>query len=97
MYMYMYIYIYIHIHVFIIIIICIIIIIIIIIIIHVCYVRRRENMVGVNMVLAEYNRIQTRSSWIYLLLAICECFDGILLKPCLLQPCFHVAGMWTLR
>ena len=20
------------------------------------------------------------------------CFDGILLKPCLLQPCFHVAG-----
>ena len=19
-------------------------------------------------------------------------FDGILLKPCLLQPCFHVAG-----
>ena len=23
---------------------------------------------------------------------ICGCFDGILLKPCLLQPCFHVAG-----
>ena len=22
---------------------------------------------------------------------MCE-FDGILLKPCLLQPCFHVAG-----
>ena len=21
-----------------------------------------------------------------------ECFDGILLEPCLLQPCFHVAG-----
>ena len=20
-------------------------------------------------------------------------FDGILLKPCLLQPCFHVAGL----
>ena len=24
-----------------------------------------------------------------LLFAIWECFDGILLKPCLLQPCFH--------
>ena len=28
--------------------------------------------------------------------AICGCFDGILLKPCLLQPCFHVAGYCTL-
>ena len=24
--------------------------------------------------------------------AICGCCDGILLKPCLLRPCFHVAG-----
>ena len=24
--------------------------------------------------------------------AICGCFEGILLEPCLLQPCFHVAG-----
>ena len=23
---------------------------------------------------------------------ICRCFGGILLKPCLFQPCFHVAG-----
>ena len=21
-----------------------------------------------------------------------ECFEGILLEPCLLQPCFHIAG-----
>ena len=32
--------------------------------------------------------------------AICECFDGIMLEPCLLQPCFHVAGfpapLWAL-
>ena len=28
-----------------------------------------------------------------------ECFEGIVLEPCLLQPCFHVAGRtrpdWT--
>ena len=24
--------------------------------------------------------------------AVCECFEGIMLEPCLLQPCFHVAG-----
>ena len=24
--------------------------------------------------------------------AICECVEGIMLEPCLLQPCFHVAG-----
>ena len=24
--------------------------------------------------------------------AICECFEGIMLEPCLFQPCFHVAG-----
>ena len=23
---------------------------------------------------------------------ICECFEGIMLEPCLLQPCVHVAG-----
>ena len=22
-----------------------------------------------------------------------ECFEGIMLEPCLLQPCFHVAGL----
>ena len=22
-----------------------------------------------------------------------ECFEGIVLEPCLLQPCFHVAGI----
>ena len=31
--------------------------------------------------------------------AICECFEGIMLEPCLLHPCFHVAiydpGMLT--
>ena len=54
--------------------------------------RRHENMVGVNMVLAEYNQIQTCLLWIYLLFAIWGRFDGILLKPCLLQPCFHVAA-----
>ena len=21
-----------------------------------------------------------------------ECFEGVMLEPCLLQPCFHVAG-----
>ena len=24
---------------------------------------------------------------------ICMCFEGIMLEPCLLQPCFHVAGL----
>ena len=37
---------------------------------------RRENMVGVDMVHD----------------AICECFEGTMLEPCLLKPCFHVAG-----
>ena len=44
--------------------------------------RRRENMVGVNMVgvnMAFHD-------------AICECFEGAMLEPCLLKPCFHVAG-----
>ena len=61
--------------------------------------RRRENMVGVNMVSAEYSKFQTWLLYIYLLFAIWEGFDGILLKPCLLQPCVHVAGntvlCWT--
>ena len=25
--------------------------------------------------------------------AICECFEGTLLEPYLLKPCFHVAGL----
>ena len=25
--------------------------------------------------------------------AICECFEGTMLEPCLLKPCFHVAGL----
>ena len=47
--------------------------------------RRRENMVRVNMVgvnMAFHD-------------AACECFEGTMLEPCLLQPCFHVAGtLW---
>ena len=42
--------------------------------------RRRENMVGVNNVAHD---------------AICECFEGIVLELCLLQPCFHVARLST--
>ena len=44
--------------------------------------RRRENMVGVNMVgvnMAFHD-------------AVCERFEGAMLEPCLLKPCFHVAG-----
>ena len=29
--------------------------------------------------------------------AICECFEGIMIEPCLLQPCFHVAGAFALH
>ena len=50
--------------------------------------RQGVNMVGVNMVLAEYHQIKHAISND----VTCRCFDGILLKPCLLQPCFHVAG-----
>ena len=51
--------------------------------------RRRENMVGVNMVLAEFSKSKH---------GLCksfdiECLEGIMLEPCLLQPCFHVAGV----
>ena len=34
-------------------------------------------MVGVNMAVHD---------------AICECFEGAMLEPCLLKPCFHVAA-----
>ena len=51
--------------------------------------RRRENMVGVNMVLAEFIKFNRGlyKSWGV------KCFEGIMLEPCLLQPCFHVAGL----
>ena len=45
--------------------------------------RRRENTVGVNMVLAAAIRHCE---------AICKCVEGSVLEPCLFQPCFHVAG-----
>ena len=50
--------------------------------------RRREHMVGVNMVLEESVKLK------HGLCKSCgaECFEGILLEPCLLQPCSHVAG-----
>ena len=28
--------------------------------------------------------------------AICECFEGTMLEPCLLKPCFHVAGNYII-
>ena len=46
-------------------------------------VRRCENMVEVNMVgvnMAFHD-------------ATCEFFEGTKLEPCLLKPCFHVAGL----
>ena len=49
--------------------------------------RRRENMVGVNMLgvnMLGVNMVVHD--------AICECFEGNMLEPCLLKPCFHVAG-----
>ena len=45
-------------------------------------VRRREHLVGVSMV--GVNSVAHD--------ATCECFEGIMLEPCLRQPCFHVAG-----
>ena len=50
--------------------------------------RRRDNMVGVNMVLAKPSKLKHR------LHQSCgiECVEGFLLEPCLLQQCFHVAG-----
>ena len=48
-------------------------------------------MVGVNMVLAEFVKFK---HGLYKSCGI-ECFEGIMLEPCLLQPCFHVAGLRT--
>ena len=53
--------------------------------------RRRENMVGVNMVLALYPQ-NTLYHRIYIVHVWIQYF---LLEPCLLQPCFHVAGRLT--
>ena len=50
---------------------------------------RRENMVGINMVLAESVRFK---HGLYESCGV-ECVEGIMLEPCLLQPCFHVAGL----
>ena len=50
--------------------------------------RRRESMVGVNMVLAEFIQFKHGLYKSYVI----ECFEGIMLEPCLLQPCFHFAG-----
>ena len=47
-----------------------------------------ENMVGVNMVLAEFVKFK---DGLYDSCGI-EWFEGIMLETCLLQPCFHVAG-----
>ena len=49
--------------------------------------RRRENMVGVNMVLAEFIKFKRG---LYKSCGI-EWFQGTMLEPCLLQPCLHVA------
>ena len=51
--------------------------------------RRRENMVGVDMALAELVRFK---HGLYKSCGI-ECVEGIMLEPCLLQPCLHVAGL----
>ena len=45
-------------------------------------------MIGVNMVLAEF--VQFKHG-LYKSCGI-EWYEGIMLEPCLLQPCFHVAG-----
>ena len=49
---------------------------------------RRENMVGVNMLLAEFVRFK---HGLYKPCGI-EWFEGIMLESRLLQPCVHVAG-----
>ena len=53
-----------------------------------CRYRRRENMVGVNRVLAESVKFK---HGLYKSYGI-EWFESIMLEACLLQPCFHVAG-----
>ena len=50
--------------------------------------RRRENVVGVNMVLAQVVRFK---HGLYKSCGV-ECFEGMMLEPRLLQPGFHVAG-----
>ena len=52
------------------------------------YFGRREHMVGVKMVLAEFVKLK---HGLYKSCGI-ECLGSIMLEPCLLQPCFHVAG-----
>ena len=51
-------------------------------------IRRREHMVGVNMVLAE--SVKFKHS-LYKSCGI-DCVEGIMLEACLLQPCLHVTG-----
>ena len=52
-----------------------------------CIRRRRENMVGVNMLLAELIKFK---HGLYESCGV-ECFEGAMLEPCLLQPRFRVA------
>ena len=54
--------------------------------------RPRENTVGVNMVLAEYHQNILKQQIATIVITTMFEFDGVLLKPCLLQPCFHVTG-----
>ena len=51
--------------------------------------QRRVNMVVVNMVLARFVKFK---HGLYKSCGI-ECSECIMLEPCLLQPCFHVAGI----
>ena len=53
----------------------------------------RENMVGVNMVLAEYHQNTLKEQIANRFMITMFEFDCIMLKPCLPQPCFHVAGI----
>ena len=50
---------------------------------------RRVNMVGVSMALAQFVKFK---HGLYKSCDI-ECFEGMMLEPCLLQPCFHVNGI----
>ena len=45
------------------------------------------------MVLAEYHQNTLKQQIAHIFIITMFEFDGILLKPCLLQPCFHVAGL----
>ena len=57
-----------------------------------CKKKQKKNMVGVSMVLAEYHQSTLKWQITHIFIITMFEFDGILLKPCLLQPCFHVAG-----